>query len=127
MSHKLMFVVTAVVSLVFGLAFLIVPDMTFKQFGVDTYAATVLTGRFYGTALVALGLVLWFAKDIQDAAAQTGLGIALLISMALGLIVNIMGIASGIIRTNGWITIIIYVLLALGYAFLIFLKPRMKE
>jgi len=122
-----MFVITAVVALVFGVAFLVVPEMTFQQFGVDTYASTLLAGRFFGSALVEVGLILWFVKGVDDAATQRGLGIALLISLILGLIVNVMGVVAGTIRTNGWITILIYVLLALGYAFMLFLKPKMKE
>jgi hypothetical protein len=32
-----------------------------------------------------------------------------------------------VIRSNGWIAIIIYVLFALAYAFMLFLKPKMRE
>ncbi|NJC96231.1 MAG: hypothetical protein C3F07_05170 [Anaerolineales bacterium] len=127
MSYKVMFVINAIVAVAFGLAFLVVPEMVLGQFRVDPYDATRVIGQFFGTAMIALGLVLWFAKDANDPAVQRGLGIALLVSSVLGLIVNIIGVSSGVIRANGWITIVIYVLFALGYAFMIFLQPKMKE
>jgi hypothetical protein len=45
----------------------------------------------------------------------------------IGLVVNVIGVASSVIRANGWITIVVYVLFAFLYGFMIFLKPRMKE
>lgn len=129
MSYKFLFVLNALVSLILGLAFLFVPSRAMDFFGTETYAATLLVARFFGTALIAIGLLLWFAKDAAEEGVQKGVAWALLISSILGLIVNVIGIspASGVIRANGWITIIVYVLFALGYAFMLFLRPRMKE
>jgi len=129
MNYKVLFVLNSLVSFVVGLMFMLFPSRVMEFFGAETYASTLLVGRFFGTALVALGLLLWFAKDAADEGVQKGMAWALFISSVLGLIVNIIGVspASGVIRTNGWITIIIYVLFALGYAFMLFLKPKMKE
>jgi len=129
MSYKFLFVLNALVSLLLGLVFLFMPTRTMEFFGMETYASTLLVARFFGTALVAIGLLLWFAKEATDEGVQKGMAWALFISSVLGLIVNVIGIspASGVIRTNGYITVIVYVLFALGYAFMLFLKPKMKE
>lgn len=129
MSYKFLFVLNALVSAVLGAAFLIVPARALGFFDTEAYAATLLVARFFGTALVSLGLLLWFVKDVTDESVQKGMAWALLISSVLGLIVNVIGVspASGVIRTNGWITIIVYVLFALGYGFMLFMKPKMKE
>lgn len=126
MSYKVLFILNALVAVVLGAAFMFVPDRALGFFKADTYAATVLVARFFGTAMIALGLVVWFAKD-ADEGVQKGMGWALFISAILGLVVNVIGVSSHILRSNGWITIIVYVLFALLYAFVIFLKPRMKE
>ncbi|HKJ39104.1 MAG TPA: hypothetical protein VJ972_10030 [Anaerolineales bacterium] len=127
MSYKFLFVLNALLALVFGAAFLAVPGQSLGFFQAEQYAATLLMGRFFGSAMIALGLVLWFVKDANDDGVQKMVAISLLISSVLGLVVNIMGIVGGVVRTNGWITIIVYVLFALGYAFMLFLKPKMKE
>ena len=124
MSYRLMFILTALVALVFGIGYLVVPTRALQLFGVDEYASTRLVMQFFGTALLTVGLVVWFAKNVTDAGAQKGMGIALLIGNLAGLIVAVIGAFTGIIRSLSWLPILIYVLLALGYAFLVFLKPR---
>ena len=130
MSYKVLFILNAAVALAFGLALLFVPATVLGLFGVtENYVSTLLVARFFGTAMFALGLVLWFAKDASDEAVQKNLGAALLISSVIGLVVTIIGMTGSraVIRSNGWIAVLIYVLFALGYGFMLFLKPRMKE
>ena len=127
MSYKALFVLNAIVAIVFGAAFLFVPTMSLGFFGTDTYKATVLVAQFFGTELIAVGLLLWFAKDVADAGIQRKLGWAQLIGLLLGLVVNVIGAANGVISRNGWITILVYAVLVLLYGFMLFLKPKMKE
>ncbi len=129
MSYRILFVLNAIVAVLVGLAFLFIPTMVLKQLGVELYASTRLAVQFFGTAMLALGLLLWFAKDVAEANLQKGMGIALLLGTIAGLVIAVIGMspASGVLRSNGWIIIILYALFALGYGFLVFLRPRMKE
>ena len=127
MSYRIMFVITALVTVLLGLAFLIVPSIVIEQFGVDDYASTRMVAQFFGTALLALGVVLWFAKDAADDASQRGMGIGVLIGAAAGLIVTIIATVGGTLRALGWIAILLYLLVGLGFAYLVFLQPRVKE
>jgi hypothetical protein len=128
MSYRILFVLNALFAALFGLALVFAPAMVLGQFGAEGRVPELLLARFFGTALVTVGLVLWFSKDASDEAVQKNMGMGLLISAVLGLIVTIMGVVgSGVIRSNGWIAILVPILFALGYGFLLFLKPRMKE
>ena len=122
-----MFILNALVALVFGIAFLVVPTMALQQFGVDEYASTKLVLQFFGTGLLAVGLLAWFAKNISDEAAQKGLVLALFISSLAGLVMSVIGMATGTVRTLAWLAIVIYLVFTLAYAFLLFLKPKMRE
>ena len=124
MSYRIMFVMTSLVAFLLGLAFLIVPSIAIKQFGVDDYASTRMVTQFYGTSMLALGLVLWFAGNVTDEAAQRGMGIGILVGAAAGLIVTILGTSGGTLRALGWVAMLLYVLTGLGFAYLIFLRPR---
>ena len=129
MSYKVLFVLNALVALVFGLGFLFKPDVGLPLLGVtEQYAATLWMSRFFGSAMLALGLVLWFAKD-ADETVQRGMSWGLLISTAIGLVLTILAAvsANAVLRQNAWIPIVIYILFALGYAFMLFMKPKMKE
>ena len=128
MSYKVMFILNALVALVFGVGFLFVPSMALGLFGTEARVAERLVAQFFGTAMLALGLVLWFAKDVTDEGVQRGMGISLLVGALSGLVVTVIGVASsGVIRNNGWIAIVLYALFGLGYAYMVFLKPRMMR
>lgn len=127
MTYRIVFVLNAIVSFLFGVAFLFVSSRALKQFGVDDYASTKLMAQFFGTAMLAMGIVLWFAKDIAEPAVQRGVSIALLVGAAAGMIVTIMGTVAHTVREFGWVMMMVYGLFALGYAYLIFLMPRVKE
>jgi len=128
MSYRILFLVNAFIALLAGLALLLVPAMVLEQFGSEARVPELLLARFFGSALIAIGLVLWFTKDVTDERVQRNLGLALLVGAVLGLVVTVIGVspASGVIRSNGWAAMLVYVLLALGYTFLVFLKPRLK-
>ena len=127
MSYRILFVLNAIVAFLFGVAFLVMSSMVIEQFGVDDYASTRLVAQFFGTAMLALGLVLWFARDITQETVQRGIGIALLIGAAAGLIVTIVGTVAGTLRELSWVAMLIYGLFVLGYAYVVFLRPRVQE
>ena len=118
----MMFLINALIAVAFGVGFLILPSRVLNQFDVDDYASTRMVAQFFGTAMLALGLLLWFAKDVSDAGTQKGMGIALLVGSVGGLLVTFLGTTSRVMRSSGWLMMLIYLLLGLGYAYLVFLK-----
>ena len=125
MSYKILFVINAIVVFAIGLLLLIAPSAGLGQFNMDARATEVFLTRVVGAALASLGLVTFFAKDAEESA-QRFLGMAALAGAVLALIVTLIGVSGGIVRQNGWIAIVVEVLFALGYAFVIFLQPRMQ-
>ena len=124
MNYRLMFMINAFIAALLGLGFLVVPGRLLDQFGVDEYAATKLISQFFGTAMLGLGLLLWFAKDVAEVNLQKGMGIALLVGAAAGLVITVNGTISGILRSNWWIAMVVYAILGLAYAYLVFQKPK---
>lgn len=124
MNYRIMFLLTALIAVLVGLGFLVVPNIVLNQFGVDEYAATKLVTQFFGTAILALGLLLWFAKNVAEENLQKGMAIALLVGVAAGLVTTVIGITSGILRSNAWLAMVVYVLFGLAYAYLVFMRPK---
>lgn len=124
---KILFMLSAAVAAILGLALVFAPAATLSQFGVETRVAELQMGRFLGAALACLGVLLWFAKDASEENIQRNMGYAMLGGMVLALFVTILGVAvSGIVRSLGWVVIVVEVAFALGYVFVLFLQPRMK-
>jgi hypothetical protein len=127
MSSKILFILNAIVALVLGLALVFAPEATLTQFGTETRVAELHMGRFLGAALAALGLLLWFAKDASEEQVQRNMAMGMLGGTVLALIVTVLGVAlDGVIRSFGWLVIVIEIVFGLGYAFVIFVQPRMK-
>lgn len=124
MNYRIMFLINALIAVLLGLGFLILPNRILDQFGVDGYAATKLISQFFGTAMLGLGLLLWFAKDVTDANLQKGMAIALLVGAVAGSFITVMGTTSGVLRANWWIALVVYTILGLAYGYLLFQKPK---
>jgi len=127
MNYRIMFLINAFIVVLLGLGFLLLPQKILGQFGVDGYAATKLLSQFFGTALLGLGLLLWFAKDVTDTNLQKGMGIALLVGVAAGVMITVIGTTGGILRENWWIALVLYTILGLANAYMVFLKPKQRS
>jgi len=127
MNYRIMLILNAIVVVLFGGLFLILPQTALDLFGTEVYVSTLLVARFLGGAMLMSGISMWFLKDIFDQKTQKSLGITLLGGSAGGFALSIIGMtSSGVIRTNGWVLLVITVLFSLGYAFLLFLQPQMS-
>jgi uncharacterized membrane protein len=114
MSAKTYLTISAVVAVLFGLAFLLAPAAAASVYGVPYEPHTALNLQFFGSALVGFGAVQWVAKDFRDWDAVRGILIASIIADALGLIVNLIGTVQGLINGMAWTTTLIYVLFIIG-------------
>lgn len=122
---KVLFVINALVAAAFGLLLLVAPEVGLSQFAMTARVQEVFMSRALGVALASLGLFLWFAKD-ADEILQRKLGMAGLAGSVLALIVTVIGLTT-VVKGLGWVAVVVEVLFALGYAFVLFLRPRMKE
>ena len=121
---KLLFVINAVVAVAFGLLLVVAPEVGLNQFAMTARVQEVFMARAIGAALVALGAVLWFVKDADDEL-QKKFSMGALAGSVVGIIVTIIGVVTSM-KGLGWLVIVVEVVFALGYAFVLFLQPRMK-
>lgn len=127
MGYKVLFVLNALVMVVLGAGLIFVPEMVLGQFQTQLRVSEVVQARYLGAALLTLGLMFWFAKDASDSSLQKNLGAVGLVGSILAVVVTIIGITKGVLSINSWIPIVVEVGFGLGYAFMLFLKPKMKE
>ncbi len=124
MKPKSLFVLNTIIALLFGLGFLLVPAAVLSLYGVSPLdPVTEVTARFFGSALIAIGLICWFGRNLQDPAALRAIMLGLVISHTTGLMVAILGTVSGVLNAFGWSAVILYLILVLGYTYLLFIKP----
>lgn len=124
----MMFIINSIVLAAFGVLFMIMPEPAIKQFGGEIYVATLFVARFMGGAMFMGGLMLWFVKDAVPAKTQRNIAFLLLVSSLGGFALSVAGMtAIGVLRTNGWMLLVIYGFFSLLYGYALFLQPKNFE
>lgn len=112
--------IVGVVAILFGIGFVAAPADVLAQYGITADRSVVFMSRLFGGALINLGLLLWFARNIVDPLGRRSIVLAGLIGDVVGFFVALQGQMSGDVNALGWSTVIIYGLFALGFAYLQF-------
>ncbi len=123
MKLSAVLVVNAVVALVYGIGLVLFPSAVLSIYGVTPGPAVNLASQLIGVEMIHVGVICWLARNVSDASAQKALIFGGMIGQVIAVIVSVMGTVSGVFSAVGWSTVAIYVILALGYAYLQFLKP----
>jgi hypothetical protein len=123
MPLRTLLLLAGVIALVFGLGFLFLPRPMLALYGVAADPTIVLMSRFFGAALVQLGLVLYLIRDVGDPRTQRGVVIGSFIGSLAGLVVALTGQFWNLVNEFGWTSVAIYGLLTLGYGSYVFGRP----
>jgi hypothetical protein len=120
MNTRTVLTTAAVVALVYAVGLLLMPAFMGNLYGLGTSPVQELIARFFGTGLLAVGLINWLAKDM-DYATPRPIILGNLVGDAVGLIVALMGTVGGVMNSLGWSSVVIYLLLTLGFGYLQFM------
>jgi hypothetical protein len=114
MGLKLYLTIAAVVAILYALAFLLIPVQASLFFSDFAEPRAVLNLRFCGAAVLAWGLIVWFARNFQGWHAVRSVLIASIIGLAVDIIINITATLQGWLNSNAWGSTVVLVLLLLG-------------
>ena len=117
-------VLNAIVALVFGLGFLLVPGSVLSMYGATPGPQINLTAQLFAVELIHIGVLAWLIRNVADRLATRAIILAGLVANLLGLVISLIGTLSGIVNALGWSAVVIYIVLALGYAYFQFMGPR---
>ncbi len=113
MTVRTYFAIFAVLSLLFGIGFVLAPALVLSNYGVAESSTVVLMARLFGGTLLAIAVIQWSARDFPVAAVRPIL-MGLCIADAVNLVVSIMATMAGTINALGWSTVLIYLCGAVG-------------
>ena len=123
MKLMTLLVINTIVCLVYGVTLVLTPVTMLSLHGMAPDPGVMLMSLFFGSALIAIGLITWFARNVTDSKAQGAIILALLISDVIGIVISVLGTVSGPMNAVGWLAVAIYVLLGLGFGYFQFMKP----
>ena len=126
MTIRTFFSILAVLSFLFGVGFVLAPGQVLANYGIELSPALALVGRLFGGALLALGVILWLARDFRDEAAVRAVLVGALIGDVVNLVVATMGTLSGTSNALGWTTVLIYLYGTLGSGYFLMARSSLS-
>jgi len=122
MTYKNITTVASVVAFIFGLGFIFMPAQLTGFYNVTLNEGGIFIGQLFGAALLGYGVLNWSGRNFSAEQAQQGLANANFAVDAVGFIFALLAQLSGNTGVNalGWSTVLIYLLLALGFGYLRF-------
>lgn len=119
MTFRTLLIVKAAVCLVFGVLLLLAPAALFGLLGAELGVGGMFTGREYGAALIGTLLLAWFAKDVKASDARGAILLYLLVYDAIGTVVTLHVVVSGVLNALGWGIVAVYVFFTAASAYLL--------
>jgi hypothetical protein len=102
-----------------------VPNFVYSIFGATLAAGGVFAAREYGASMMGNLMLSWFARNSQESEARWAIILALFVYDAVGFVVSLIAILSGGINSLGWMVVVLYLFLAIGFGY--FLLPLRKS
>ena len=128
-TFKNLAVVESIISLLFGLGFVLMPKDVLDMYEVDLSDNGYHVTKLFGAAFILIALVLWFIKDIEKSDLRQNLSVSFIIGNGLGAILSLLNIFDDDTDANGleWLNVFLYGLMAAGFAYFVFIEADETE
>lgn len=133
MKASYVFTVTAVVALLFGLAFVLVPSQTLALYDVTLDAAGLFIARLLGSAFLMFAVVSWLVRNVGPSPERQAIALAFFVGDTVAFVASLLVQLEGVVNALGWSTVAIYLILALAFGWVRFMgegastRPQMAR
>jgi hypothetical protein len=121
MKASYVFIVAAVLALVFGLAFVLVPAQTLALYDVTLNDAGLFIARLLGAAFLMFAVLAWLVRNAAPSAERQAITLAFFVSNTVAFVASLLAQLAGVANALGWTTVAIYLILALGFGYVRFM------
>jgi len=121
---KQLLAIAGVITLINGVSYTLVPGALLPNYAVVPTSGAVLGFRLFGAALLTFGLILWLLRDSREWTALRGLLIGASVGNIAGLVVSAWATIAGVMNGAGWLFVVTYGVLLLGYLYSLWALSR---
>ena len=115
MNMRMVVTFNAWLSAAHGIGFVLAPGFLLNFYQVAPTPGGALMGQLFGTELLFIAIVCWKARDLVSLPALQGIALAGVVANAVGAGVCTLAITGGVMGATGWLGVLFYAALALGY------------
>lgn len=123
MTLKTMMVIKAAICLCFGLLLLIVPGFVYSIFGATLNQAGTFAAQEYAAAMLGILMITWFGRNAKDSDLRQATVLGLTLYDAVGAVISVIAVLTGVMNALGWLLVVLYLFLALGFGYFLLKKP----
>jgi hypothetical protein len=123
MKLSTLFVINAVLALLFGLAFVIFPAQVLSLYSAETNVTSIYMTRLLGAAFIGYAILTWLVKDSGGSAELRAILLALFVGDMLGFVISLYNQLLFSTSALSWSTVLIYLLLGLGFGYFFWKTP----
>jgi hypothetical protein len=124
MNLRQLFTVNVFFASFFGLTCALLPRQLCHVYGLPLDTAGVWVTQLLGGSLLGFATLMWFGRRSPSVETRRAIALALLIQDSVGLIASLSIQLTGRMAAIGWSNVVLYALLAMGYAYFLVLKPN---
>ena len=117
MKFNTFMLIYAVVSLLFGIGFVLAPGLVLSAYGAEADLSFRYIGQLFGAALISLGMLSWFFRNAGDSDSRKAVLSSLLAGEVIGFVLAVIGQLNGALNVLGWSVVAVYLLLSVGLAY----------
>jgi hypothetical protein len=119
----ILFLVAFLVELVFGIGFIFVPSPMLDPFGVFLSATATTFARLFGSSLISISIILWFARRPDQTVLKRGVVYSLFVFYLFSTIILLLTEFAGLMNALGWLVISIHLLLLMWFGYFVIKDP----
>ncbi len=127
MTYRHLLTIAAVDGIVFGVGFLLVPDLIVGILGPRPDTLAQLAFRQVGAAVLGMAVVDWLGRNAEDVEARRAIVAGNLVSFVPIAITAGYAAATGVTNALGWGVAAFHAVMAVGFAWLLAARRRLAE
>src|SRR6476469_8155915 len=102
MTAKTFLTISSIFGILYGLGFLLLPGPLIAVYGTEPEPHLILVVRYFGSALLAAGVIQWLGKDFRDWEAVRAVLFSLIVLNGVGLLVTLWGMVDNLLNSMVW-------------------------
>jgi hypothetical protein len=121
MKLSLFLSVKAIISIVCGLALLLIPGAFMGLAGVTLDPGGTVMARLAGALLIGIAIMCWTARNADPSVGREAFVLGLFVADALGFVVILLAQLAGLMTALGWVAVLLWLVLAAGLGYFRFM------
>jgi len=124
---KSLLIINAIITVIFGIAFVIIPWQVYSFYGIEPNPQLNYMAKLFGAALIAFAVLSWYARNSVSSDSLKAIVLAFFVGDVIGFIITFFGQLEKVVNDLGWLNVVIYFFLAIGFAYFQFRKSSETE